>query len=237
MISGRLSAVDLSRPIQAVIPGVQGRLLEALASAGQTLTSGQAARTADCSENQASKILRELAQLGLVTRTDAGRVAQYQLSVDNYATRKLLEICDFRGFIFREMTRLSDPLIRYSPGVWIAVFGSTARSGSNRSSDIDLAIVRPDLTIPEDPQYWDQLVFDFTGAIEKQCGNEVNLVHAWRSEVTTRANFWAEVLRDGITVAGAAPVQDFCGEGLPPSEWVWNLYWPESSILQATNAK
>lgn len=222
--------MDLSQPIQAIIPGVQGRLLQALAGAGQLLTSVQASKVAGCSENQASKILRELANLGLVTRTDAGRVAQYQLCDDNYGARIIRKLFDYRGFIFGELSRLSDPLLRYSPEVWIAVFGSTARGSSNQDSDIDLAIVRVDLTIPEDPQLWDQLVFDFTQAIEKQCANEVNVVHAWRSEVSTQVKFWAEVLRDGITVAGAAPVQDFSGEGLSPSEWVWNLYWPQSPI-------
>ncbi len=229
--------MDLSHPLRAVIPGVQGRLLEALALSGQVLTSGQASRIASCSENQASTVLRSLAQLGLVERTEAGRTAQYRLSANNYAAQKLLEICGIRNVVYAEMSRLSKPLVDYDPAVWIAVFGSTARGSSDQHSDIDVAIVRPtgDPLSPQNPDAWDQLEFAFTQQISNLCSNQVNAVDAWRSEVTPKSDFWSEVLRDQVTVAGLAPVLYLDHDNVLPTQKSGSLFWPSGEAAKTSD--
>jgi hypothetical protein len=229
--------MDLSHPLRSLIPGVQGRLLEALALSGQVLTSGQASRIANCSENQASTVLRSLAELGLVDRTEAGRTAQYRLSPNNYAAQKLLEISGIRNVVYAEMSRLSKPLVDYDPAVWIAVFGSTARGSSDQYSDIDVAIVRPDGNplSPQNPDDWDQMEFAFTQHIANLCSNQVNVVKGWRSEVNFNSDFWSEVLRDQVTVAGLAPVPYLEHDILPPTQEAWSLFWPSGEVAKTSD--
>ena len=60
--------MDLSHPIEAVIPGAQGKVLQALLSAGRPLSTSDTARVASVSQPQASRVLARLVRLGLVTR-------------------------------------------------------------------------------------------------------------------------------------------------------------------------
>jgi predicted nucleotidyltransferase len=199
--------MDFSRPITSVIPGVQGKLLDAIACLGRSVTSGQAASIAKVSENQASKILRELATLGILDRTDAGNAALYQLSPTNVAASVVRDLCELRYRLFEKIRELSAPMVHEEPNIWIAVFGSTARGDSTSASDIDLMVVRPDLiNSPDRREVWDRLVFEFSQSIASFAGNPVNPVEYWRSEVDPSRPFWKEVLRDSFTITGTAPI-------------------------------
>jgi predicted nucleotidyltransferase len=211
--------MDFSRPITSVIPGVQGKLLDAIACLGRSVTSGQAASIAKVSENQASKVLRELATLGILDRTDAGNAALYQLSPTNVAASVVRDLCELRYRLFEKIRELSAPMVHEEPNIWIAVFGSTARGDSTSASDIDLMVVRPDLiNIADRREVWDRLVFEFSQSIASLAGNPVNPVEYWRSEVDLGKPFWKEVLRDNVTIAGAAPLP-FISKGRQAPSW------------------
>lgn len=211
--------MDFSRPITSVIPGVQGKLLEAIACLDRSVTSGQAASIAQVSENQASKVLRELSALGILDRTDAGNAAMYQLSPTNVAASIVRELCDLRYRLFEKMRELSAPMVHEEPSIWIAVFGSTARGESTSASDIDLMVVRPDLiNSPDRREVWDRLIFEFSQSVASFTGNPVNPVEYWRSEVDSGKPFWKEVLRDNVTIAGAAPLP-FISKGRHALSW------------------
>jgi predicted nucleotidyltransferase len=198
--------VDFSHSVAALIPGVQGKLLESIAGLGRSVTSRQAASIAQVSENQASKILRELAALGILVRTDAGNAALYELSGTNLAANLIRQICNLRQQLFESMRTQCAEMIKLKPGVWIAVFGSTARGDSTSSSDIDVLIVRPDPIGPDYRDVWDRMIFDFSETVSSLAGNAVNPVEYWRSEVDPGRPFWREVLRDQVTIAGVAPL-------------------------------
>jgi predicted nucleotidyltransferase len=212
--------VDFSHSIAAIIPGVQGKLLEGIAGLGRSVTSRQAASIAQVSDNQASKILRELAALGILNRTDAGNAALYELSPTNLAASLILQICNLRQRLFEAMRAQSKEMSEREPGVWIAAFGSTARGNSTLESDIDVVIVRPDLAGPDRRDLWDRMILEFSESISSLAGNAVNPVEYWRSEVDPGRPFWKEVLRDEVTIAGVAP-----------SFWTEkdSLLWPDTS--------
>ncbi|MHB1913167.1 MAG: MarR family transcriptional regulator, partial [Acidimicrobiales bacterium] len=67
--------MDQVRPVEAVIPGVQGRVLGVLARGGTELTMRTVAELAGVSVQQASVVLGRLVALGLVHRRDAGSAA------------------------------------------------------------------------------------------------------------------------------------------------------------------
>jgi DNA-binding MarR family transcriptional regulator len=60
--------VDFPRPVEAVIPGAQGRILAVLAEKTGELNLRTIARLANVSPAQASRVLPDLVALGLVER-------------------------------------------------------------------------------------------------------------------------------------------------------------------------
>ena len=65
--------MDFVRPVEAVIPGTQGRVLAVLAETTAELNLRTVARLASVSPAQASRVLPGLVELGLVDRREADR--------------------------------------------------------------------------------------------------------------------------------------------------------------------
>ena len=62
--------MDFVRPIEAIVPGVQGRVLSVLAETTADINMRTIARLADVSLAQASRVLARLVELGVVERRD-----------------------------------------------------------------------------------------------------------------------------------------------------------------------
>lgn len=192
--------MDLARPIEALIPGAQGRLLGALVCAGQELNTRTAAEIASVSAAHASRVLAELVTLGVVRRRDVPPVVLYQLVDDSAVGRLLVELCNLRGRVFAEMTAAA---LEMSPGpVRIVVFGSVARCDSGPESDIDVLIVAP---AGADPDSWETSVSAWRKRVERFAGSRVELLeineHEWR-DCPPDNRLWREIDRDGIVVFG-----------------------------------
>jgi len=65
-------SMDYVAPIEAVVPGVQGRVLSVLARTDTELTMRSVAQLAGVSVNRAVSVLNHLIALGLVERREAG---------------------------------------------------------------------------------------------------------------------------------------------------------------------
>ncbi|MFQ5517665.1 MAG: helix-turn-helix domain-containing protein, partial [Acidimicrobiia bacterium] len=63
--------MNFARPIEAIIPGVQGRVLAVLAETTAELNLRTIARLSEVSLAQASRVLPGLVELGLVERREA----------------------------------------------------------------------------------------------------------------------------------------------------------------------
>ena len=71
--------MDFVHPIEAIIPGVQGKVLAVLAETTADLNMRTIARLADVSAAQASRVLPDLVELGLVERGDLGLALERQI--------------------------------------------------------------------------------------------------------------------------------------------------------------
>jgi len=196
--------VDFRRPVEALIPGVQGRILAILAETTAELNLRTIARLAHVSPAQASRVLPELVTLGLVERREAPPSALFALVEDHVASRAVRALSRAREAALKELGELArkvDP----SP-VSVVLFGSFARGEADEASDLDVVMIRP-AGIGEDDEPWVSSVETWRTAARRLTGNAVQVLEVDDIEVARRlgrpTSLWSDVLRDGITVYGS----------------------------------
>lgn len=197
-------AVDFRRPVEAVIPGVQGRLLAVLAETTAALNLRTLARLSGVSPAQASRVLPDLVALGVVERREAPPSALFVLVADNVAGRLVRALSRSRDTVLEELGALAEQM---NPGpVSVVVFGSLARGEADALSDVDVVLVRP-THVEEDDEPWESAVEGWRTAARRLTGNTVQVIEVDVSEVSRRLRrptaLWADVLREGIVVHGS----------------------------------
>ena len=134
--------MDFVHPVEAVIPGTQGRVLAVLAESTAELNLRTVARLACVSPAQASRVLPGLVELGLVERREVPPSSLFRLSHRNVAAQVVVELARSGEIAFQRMGAAASELPL--PPESVIIFGSFARREADRSSDIDTVIVRPD---------------------------------------------------------------------------------------------
>jgi predicted nucleotidyltransferase len=195
--------VDYSHPVEALIPGVQGRVLAVLARTEAELTMRTVARLAGVSPNRATSILNALIQLGLVERRDAGTAALVRLSRENEASKIVLRLAALPELVLARMTEAAQRIT--PPPASVTVFGSFARGQARNDSDIDVLVVRPEAVAAEDPG-WERTLGEWSDAAARIAGNPLNLLVVSEAEllqlVRRRRSVWDNVVREGLTLVG-----------------------------------
>ena len=195
--------VDFVRPIEAIMPGAQGRVLAVLAETTAELNLRTIARLAGVSVAQASRVLPGLVELGVVERREVPPSSQFRLLPDHVVSRALLDIARSSDTVLAEIGRLAGALPR--PPDRVVVFGSLARGEAGRDSDIDVVVVRPD-TIGEDDDLWAESIETWRRDIARLAGNPVEVPEVSAAEAaqksTDRSELWADIRRDGRVVYG-----------------------------------
>lgn len=197
--------MDFQRPVEAVIPGVQGHILAVLAETTGELNLRTIARLAKVSSAQASRVLPELVALGLVERREAPPSALFSLVGENVAARLVRELSRARTAVLDELGALAGA-IEPSP-VSVVVFGSLARGDAGVESDVDVVLVRPS-GIDEDNERWLSAVETWRTSARRLAGNAVEVLEVDESELGRRLRrpneLWADVVREGVVVFGSA---------------------------------
>lgn len=195
--------MDFRRPVEAVIPGVQGRILAVLAETTAELNLRTIARLSGVSPAQASRVLPELVALGLVERREAPPSALFLLIEDNVAGRLVRALSRTRDKVLGELGALAgqmDP----TP-VSAIVFGSLARGEADALSDVDLVLVRP-AGVDEDDEPWASSAEGWRTSARRLTGNPVQVIEIDETEIARRLRrpnaLWANVLREGVVVHG-----------------------------------
>jgi predicted nucleotidyltransferase len=192
--------VDLRDPIGALIPGVRGKLLTALICAGRELSTSDAARVADVSNPQASRVLAQLVEMGIVERRDVPPAVLYRPVLGNFVVELLVRLCDIRGAVLDEATRSAAHIVPRP--LKLAIFGSVARGTSDEQSDIDVLVIRP--TNADHDDGWTESLWAWSSALEAFSGSEVNVVEISEVESLERDQlpdrFWNEVHGDMIVL-------------------------------------
>lgn len=191
--------MDLGSPVLDVVPAVRGALLQTLARLEQPVTRRQLAAAADVAPGNASAVIEDLIQSGLVSETVAGRSSMVVLNRYHLAAGPLLALAGLRGELIR---RLRDRLQVWPDleGAWL--FGSVARGDADSTSDVDLLIVADDL---ESPDLHDRLSL-LHADVRSWTGNDLQLVEysasSWRRLVQAKNPLVEEIRMDGIALAG-----------------------------------
>jgi predicted nucleotidyltransferase len=195
--------VDFLRPIEAIVPGVQGRVLAVLAETTAELNLRTIAQLAGVSQAQASRVLPGLVELGVVARREIPPASLFRLVPDHVASRALLALTQSTNTVLDEMGRLAASLPH--PPVSVIVFGSFPRREAGPDSDIDVALVRP-ADLDEDDEEWATSLEAWRNDVRRLTGNRVELLEVSIDEAAAklagRSQLWAEIRRDGRVVHG-----------------------------------
>lgn len=197
--------MDFVRPVRAVIPGVQGRILAVLAETSGELNLRTIARLSGVSLAQASRVLPLLAELGMVERREAPPSALFRFVKDNVASRAVLALADARRTVLDELGRAAAE-VAPAP-VSVIAFGSLARGEADSQSDVDLVVVRS-AEIDEDDDAWVVGMERWRERARRLTGNRVEVVTVSEEDIGRllrgRRPLWRDVAREGIVVFGCA---------------------------------
>jgi predicted nucleotidyltransferase len=195
--------MDYVRSVEAVIPGVQGRVLGVLARSDAEMTMRTVGKLAAVSSNRAVAVLNQLVSLGLVERREAGMAALVRLARDNEAAKAVLALAGLRETVIAQL-RLAAETIDPGP-VSLVVFGSFARGEADARSDLDVLAVRPE-GIRDDDERWLDSLGRWSDQATRIAGNPVHLLDVGVDEVprllTRNGTVWRDIAGHGIVLAG-----------------------------------
>ena len=193
--------MDFVRPIEAIVPGAQGRVLAVLAETTGDLNLRTVAQLAGISQAQASRLLPELVTLGVVERREVPPASLFRLVPEHIASRVLLTLARSSDHVLDEMGRLAGALPH--PPVSVIVFGSFARREAGVDSDIDVVVVRP-AGVDEDE--WSASLEAWRRDTRRLTGNPVEVLEVGADEAAaklrSRSPVWTDIRRDGRVVHG-----------------------------------
>jgi len=194
--------VDFRQPVEAVIPGAQGKLLAVFAETTAGLSVRTAARLSGVSLAQTSRILPELATLGILDRTEIPPSTVYQLVEENAASRAIRSLARSRDRVLSELGELAKLMV--IPPVSIIVFGSFARGEAGRESDVDIVMVRGSCI--DASSEWSEGLDEWRRSARRLTGNEVEVMEVDEFDVSLRLRsrrpIWQDIRREGIVVFG-----------------------------------
>lgn len=195
--------MDFVRPIEAIVPGAQGRVLAVLAETTAELNLRTIAQLAGISQAQASRLLPDLVTLGVVERREVPPASLFRLVPDHVAAQSLLALARATDTVLSEMGRLARALPH--PPASVIVFGSFARREAEADSDIDVVIVRP-AEVGEEDDAWSASLEAWRRDVRRLTGNPVEILEVSTDGAATklagRTQVWADIRRDGRVVHG-----------------------------------
>ena len=199
-----LRDMDFVLPVQAVIPGAQGRILAVLAETTAELNLRTIARLSGVSLAQASRVLPALVELGIVERREAPPSAPFRFVPENIAARAISALTSARETVLNELGRVAAELTPRPASV--IVFGSFARGEADSASDLDVVVVRA-RDVHEDDARWRSAAEHWRYSARRSTGNRVEVVEVGELEANrllrSRKPLWLDVQRDGVVVFGA----------------------------------
>ncbi len=197
-------SVDFVRPVEAIVPGAQGRVLAVLAETTAELNLRTIAQLSGVSQAQASRVLPGLVELGVVERREVPPSSLFRLIPEHVAARAILDLSRSADTVLDEIRRMTRSLPQ--PPASVIVFGSFARRQARADSDIDLVVVRPS-GVDEDDERWANSIEQWRTDVRRLTGNPIEILEVGLDEATSRlaggSQLWSELLRDGSVVHGA----------------------------------
>jgi predicted nucleotidyltransferase len=187
--------MDLRRPLAVITPTLDGDVLTVLAGGDVRFSGRQISRLIGASQEGVRHVLDRLVTEGIVLREKAGNAHLYQLNRRHLAAPWIERLSALRSDL---IDRLRAKVTGWSLAPRVALlFGSTARGDTTATSDIDVAIVRPAGTDPENPA-WRHQISDLAKSVKAMTGNDVRVVEYSEAEARRMAR------TDKLLIAAAA---------------------------------
>jgi predicted nucleotidyltransferase len=195
--------VDFVAPVQALIPGAQGRILAVLAETTAELNLRTIGRLSGVSLAQASRTMPGLVELGIVERRDVPPAALFRLVEDHVASRAVLAVARARATILKELASTAAELSPTPTSV--IVFGSFAQGSARAGSDIDIVVIRPD-SVGDDDRPWHAALEDWRQRVRRLTGNPIEILEAAAADASrllrSRRPLWSDIRQHGVVVHG-----------------------------------
>ncbi|TMK53388.1 MAG: hypothetical protein E6G66_02065 [Actinobacteria bacterium] len=195
--------MDLVQPVQAVIPGSQGRILAALAETSAELSLRTIARLSGVSIAQASRVMPKLVELGMVERREVPPSALFRLVDEHVASRAVLALAGARRTVLEQVGRAASALA--PPPVSVILFGSFARGEAGADSDIDVVVVRP-AAVAEEDEAWASGLEAWRQQARRITGNRIEIIEVSQRKIARllkgREPLWSDVASDGLVIFG-----------------------------------
>lgn len=183
-------------------------ILRALSGRSHPASAAQVARvTGSGTPAGIRRALERLALHGICHREELGGRALFSLNYHHVlypAARAALDADEqFKSRLRRELEQWEPRLVS------AVLFGSAARGDGGTASDIDLLLIRPDMTARDREHRWNHQVHDLRGQVFAWTGNRLQVIDwtsaAFRRYAMRGELLIGEILRDGITLVGAQP--------------------------------
>jgi predicted nucleotidyltransferase len=196
--------MDLSHPINTVIPGGRGLVLAVLARTEESLTGRRIASLVGglVGKTWVNELLTELVAAGIVNAQRQPPAVLYRLNREHLAAEGIIALATMRDRLLQELRR---ELRAWKPApVTVWLFGSLARGEGGPTSDIDVAVVRPEPL--EDDAQWAEQLTELAELIRRRTGNDASIIEYGEAELdelaAAKARIVADIRREGIHLAG-----------------------------------
>jgi len=195
--------MDVSRPFAALSDGVDADVLVVLAGSTLPQSGRELARRAGRSNTGVQHVLDRLVEHGLVNRAEAGRIFLYTLNRNHLLAPAVEQMAGARAELVQ---RIRDEVGSWwLPPVHASLFGSAARGDGDTGSDIDLFVVRPGGTEPDEPP-WREQIDRLAEAVRGWTGNNAGIVEVGEADLTRlrqdRPPVVVELEKDAVKLAG-----------------------------------
>lgn len=177
--------MDWTRPINVLIPGLDGHVLQGLYNVNAPQTAGEIHQRARAGSHNGTRVaLQRLTDQGLVLCRKIGNAYQYALNTHHLAYPALKAALDAYDPYGHLRAQLADLTTTWPPGLpqpSLSIYGSVTQRTATTESDLDLLlIIREE---DRDTGYCDRLTEELYTQAEAWTGNPVQLYTATRDEI------------------------------------------------------
>lgn len=165
--------MDLSRPYSLISSSADLDALAVLSRTTEPLSGREVARRAGRSQEWTRRLMRRLAEHGVVEQGSGGSALLYELNRQHLAAPAIEQLVALRMLL---IDRLRSEIAGWQAAPHAAaLFGSAARGDGGRESDIDLLVVRP-ASIDEEDGVWRGQLDELADGVRAWTGNHASIV-------------------------------------------------------------
>jgi len=194
--------MQLQHPFRTITPTIDGDVLRVLAGSDSWFTVARIRSLAGSGSPEGiRRVLRRLAEQGVVDTQPAGKAVLHKLNRDHLAAPAILDLSRLDREL-HDRIRATLAAFRVAPR-FAVLFGSGARLSMRLDSDLDLLLVRDRPASDE----WSDDVSELTRRIHRWTGNDPRIIEYGRDDIRGAAAeepLLESIADEGIVLTGSA---------------------------------